>query len=58
MAEGVGFEPTKRVNVCLVSSEVISASHPSFQAFVFNGGTAVQHTAGFNQLTILPQVTM
>tara|TARA_B100000315_G_scaffold252457_1_gene289310 strand:+ start:4281 stop:4457 length:177 start_codon:yes stop_codon:yes gene_type:complete len=58
MAEGVGFEPTKRVNVCLVSSEVISASHPSFQVFVINGGTAVQHTAGFNHLTILPQVTM
>lgn len=29
LAESAGFEPAKRVNACLVSNEVVSATHPT-----------------------------
>lgn len=35
-AESAGFEPAKRVTACLVSNEVVSATHPTLlKAFYF-----------------------
>lgn len=36
LAESAGFEPAKRVTACLVSNEVVSATHPTLlKAFYF-----------------------
>ena len=34
LAEEVGFEPTRAVKPCLVSSEVLSASQPLFLDYI------------------------